>query len=213
MIGLHAGIAVGLYDDPLHASVIGKVVDVGGAEMGRDGVVDFLERHSKRSRLLAVDTQLHLRCGRQSFDINVLKHRALRGGGKQLVFRAHQLRIAALAAILQAKAEAAGIAEIVDRRRLQRGDFAVAQRSKGAVDVGDDRFGAGGRVPLRPILQRNKGLRGILALAEKAEAGQERHRVDAVALCQIVLNALDHAQRTRKRCFPGGVSKSVVMKP
>ena len=83
-------------------------------------------------------TSSHLRRGRQAFDINVLKHRALRGGGEQLVFRAHQFGIAALAAILQAEAEAAGIAEIVDRRRLQRGDFAVAQRREGAVDVGDD---------------------------------------------------------------------------
>ena len=144
MIGLHAGIAVGLHDDALHASAIGKVVDVSRAEIGRDGVVDLLEGHPKRGRLLAVDDQLHLRRGRQAFDINVLKHRALRGRGEQLVFRAHQFGIAALAAILQAEAEAAGIAEIVDRRRLQRGDFAVAQRRESAIDVGDDRSGGVG---------------------------------------------------------------------
>ena len=201
MIGLHAGIAIGLHDDPLHASAVGKVVDVSGAEIGRDGVVDLLEGHPERGRLLAVDDQLDLRRGRQSFDINVLKYCVLGGGGQQLVFRAHQLAITTLTAILQAETEAAGIAKVVDRRRLQRRDFAVAQRREAAVNVGDDRFGGVGRAPLRPVLQRDEGLCGILALTEKAKAGQERHGIDAFAFQQIVLHALDDLQRARKRRF------------
>ena len=39
-----------------------------------------------------------------------------------------------------------------------------------------------GVTALRPVLQRDERLRGILALAEKAEAGQERHGVDAKPL-------------------------------
>jgi hypothetical protein len=54
LAGLHAGIAVGLHDDPLHAPAVGKVVDVSGTEIGRDDIVDLLEGHPERGRLLAV---------------------------------------------------------------------------------------------------------------------------------------------------------------
>jgi hypothetical protein len=57
--------------------------------------------------------------------------------------------------------------------------------------------------PIRPVLQRDECLRGILALAEKAIAGQECHRVDTLALCQIVLDALDYLERAPKRCLRG----------
>ena len=192
--------AVGLHDHALHAPAVGEVVDVGGAEIGRDGVVDLLERDAQRRGLLAVDHQLDLRRGRKPLDIDVLQHRAPGGCRKQLVFRAHQLDIAALSAVLQAEAEAARIAEVVDRRRLQRRDLGVAERRKAAVDVGDDLLGAYRcRTALRPVLQRDERLRGVLALAEEAEAGQERHGVDARTLHQVVLDALDGFERARER--------------
>jgi hypothetical protein len=67
-------------------------------------------------------------------------------------------------------------------------------------------------MPLRPILQGDESLRGILPLAEKAIAGQECRRVDALALCQIVLDVLDHSS-VRGNDASGGVSTSAVMKP
>ena len=60
-----------------------------------------------------------------------------------------------------------------------------------AVDVGDDRGGGILRPALRPVLQRDEGLRGVHALAEEAEAGQERDVLDAGALAQIFFDLLD----------------------
>ena len=44
---------------------------------------------------------------------------------------------------------------------------------------------------LMPVLQRDEGLRGVHALAEEAEAGQERHVLDAGTLAQIFFDLLD----------------------
>ena len=191
-VRLHARGAVGLHDHALHAAAVREVVDVVRAEIGRDRVVDLLEGHAERRRLLAVDIQFDLRRGRQAFDIDILQDRAARGGREQLILRAHQFGIALLAAILQTEAEAGRIAEIVDRRRLQRRDLGVADRlAELLVDVGDDALGGIVRTALRPVLQRDEGLRRVHALAEEAEAGQERDLVDARALQQIFLGRLD----------------------
>ncbi len=156
-------IAVGLHDDPLHASAIGKVVDVAEPRLVEMVLLISSKVTPKRAGLLAVDDQIDLRRRRQSFDIDVLKHGALLGGGEQLVRGAHQLRIAPLAAILQAETEAAGIAEIVDRRRLQRRDFAVTNRGEVRLISATIASAAVSLdPPLRPVLQRDEGLRGIL---------------------------------------------------
>jgi hypothetical protein len=77
VVGLHAAGIVGLHDHALHAAAVGKVVDVGRAQIGRDGAVDVLEGHAERRGLLAIDDQLDLRRRRQSLDIDVLQDRAL----------------------------------------------------------------------------------------------------------------------------------------
>jgi hypothetical protein len=75
--------------------------------------------------LLAVDHEIdHARLG-QALDIDLLEHRTRIGLRDQLIGGAHQGRITLLAAVLKPEREARGVAEIVDRRRLQRGDLCV----------------------------------------------------------------------------------------
>src|SRR4030095_9889824 len=106
-------------------------------------------------------------------------------------------RITLLATVLQAEREAARIAEIVDRRRLQRRNLGVADRRRQiAGDVGDDGGRGGVLPPLRTVLPGDEGLRGVHALAEETEAGQERHVLHACALAQIFFDLLDRALGT-----------------
>jgi hypothetical protein len=46
----------------------------------------------------------------------------------------------------------------------------------------DDGFGRIAGAALRPVIQGDEGLRGVLSLAEETEAGQERDGVDTLAL-------------------------------
>ena len=184
VVGLHAPLVIGLDDDALHAAAVREVVDVGGAEVGGDRVVDILEGDAEGCGLFAVDHQLDLRRRRQSLDVHVLQHRASLGRCEQLVLCLHQCNVAALAAVLQAKAEAGRVAEIIDRRRLKRGDLRVLDRCECPVGVVHDCLGRVLRAALRPVLQRDEGLRGVLALAEEAETGEERDRVDPAAIEQ-----------------------------
>jgi len=101
--------------------------------------VDILEGDAERARLLAIDHEIDLRRRRQALDIDLLQNPARIGLGDQPVGGGNQRRIALLPAILQAKAEAGGIAEIIDRRRLQRGNPGIADRRQLPVDVGHDR--------------------------------------------------------------------------
>ena len=100
VVGLHAAGIVGLHDHALHAAAVGKVVDVGRAQIGRNGAVDVLEGHAERRGLLAVDDQFDLRRRRQSLDIDVLQDRALFRGGQELILRAHQRDISLLRPVL-----------------------------------------------------------------------------------------------------------------
>ncbi len=145
----------------------------------------------KRAGLLAVDHQVDLRRRRQALDIDLLQHAAGIGFGDQPVGGGDQRRIAFLAAVLQPEREARGVAEIVDWRRLQRRNFGVADRGQIAVDVGDDGRGGILRASFMPVLQRDEGLRGVHALAEETEAGQEGDVLDAGTIEQILLHGLD----------------------
>ena len=51
---VHAADAVGLHDHALHAAPVREVVDIGRAEIGRDGVVDVLEGDTEGAGLLAL---------------------------------------------------------------------------------------------------------------------------------------------------------------
>ena len=57
VIGLHAAGALRLDDDPLHAATVGKIVDVGRPEFGRDGIVDLLKGNTECRCLLAIDAR------------------------------------------------------------------------------------------------------------------------------------------------------------
>ena len=215
LVGVHAAGAVGLHDHALHPPAVREVVDVVRTEIGRDGLVDVLEGDAERAGLFAVDHQIDLRRLRQALDIDLLQHRAGIGFRDQAIGRRDQRRIAFLAAILQAEREAARIAEVVDWRRLQRRNPGVADRRQVAVDVGDDRGGGILRAPLMPVLQRDEGLRGIHALAEEAEAGEERDILDAGAVAQIFFDLLDRGfragiGRVRRRLHVGRDEPLVV---
>ena len=215
LVGVHAAGAVGLHDHALHPPAVREVVDVVRTEICRNRLVDVLEGDAECAGLFAVDHQIDLRRLRQALDIDLLQHRAGIGFRDQAIGRRDQRRIAFLAAVLQAEREARGIAEIVDRRRLQRRNPGVADRRQLAVDVGDDRGRGILRPPLRPVLQRNESLRGVHALAEEAEAGQERHVLDAGAVAEIFFHLLDRSFRAgiggvRRRLHVGGDEALVV---
>ncbi len=201
LVGLHARATIGLHHHALHAPAVREVVDVARAEIGRDGVVDLLEGDAERGRLLAVDVEPHLRRGRQSFNVHVLQDRAALRRGEQLILGLHQLVVAALSAVLQTEAEARRVAEVVDRRRLKRGNLRVVDRAHLLIDIGDDLLSAVVRAALRPVLQRDERLRGVLALPQEAEAGEEGHVLDAGALQQILLDRLHRVERTIERRF------------
>src|SRR3954467_12495929 len=128
---------------------VGKVVDVVRAEIGRNGLVDVLKGDAERAGLFAVDHQIDLRRRRQALDIDFLQHTAGIGFRDQLIGGGAQRRIALLAAVLQPEREAARIAEIVDRRRLQRRNLGVADRREVAGYGGD---ACGGGSPGSPSL-------------------------------------------------------------
>ncbi len=128
VVRIHPAGAVDLHDHTLHAAAIGEVVDVVRPEIGRNRAVDVGERHAERSRLFAIDQKLHQWRFRQAFGIDVLQHAASLRRRKQLILRLHQRTVTLLAAVLQTETESAGIAEVVDRRRLQRRDLGVADR-------------------------------------------------------------------------------------
>ena len=66
--------------------------------------------------------------------------------------------------------------------------LASAMVDKLSVDVRNDGFGRIVRTAFGPVLERHEGLRRVLALAEKAESGEERNLVDAFALSEEVLD-------------------------
>ena len=183
-------------DDALHAPAIGKIVDVIRAEIGRDRIVDILEGDAERTRFLAIDRQVDLRRGRQTFDINVLQNRTRIGVGNEFFGRLNQRGESLLRTILQTEREARRIAEIVDRRRLKRRNLGVAQACEFAIHISDDRCGRVVRSALGPILERDESLRGVHALPEEAEAGQEGDVADASTLLKIFLDAFDRTQRS-----------------
>src|SRR6202000_2051570 len=112
-------------------------------------------------------------------------------------------------------AEAGGVAEVVDRRRLQRRYPGVTDRGQIPVDVGDDRCGGILFGTLRPVLERNESLRRVHALAEKTEAGQERDVFDTGALRQIFFHFFDRrlgagVGRIRRGLYVGGDKALIV---
>jgi hypothetical protein len=152
LAGVHAAAAIGLHDHALHPAAIGEVVDIIGAEIGRDRVVDVLEGDTECAGFFAIYHKIDLRRRRQALDIDLLQDVARVGFADQPLGRGVQGGKTFLATILKPETETGGVAEIVDRRRLQRRYPGIADRREILVDVSHDRGRGILLRTLRPVL-------------------------------------------------------------
>ena len=200
IFGLHARRRIRLHQHALHATLVREVVDIGRAERDGDGRVDGIEAHAERAGAVAVDDELQLRRIFQPVGAHLRQNLALRRHAQELIARGHQRVVPIAAAVLQAEGEARRGAEFGNRRRTERKDEGVAdahQRAERAT--GDGLHAVGGAGALRPILQRDKRQRRVLALTREAEAEHADHALHFGLLEHVAFDLFHHRERALLR--------------
>ena len=104
--------------------------------------------------------------------------------------------------ILQAEGKAGGVAQFRNRRRVQREDDRIAnaaeQRTKGTADHGIRSLILA--LALAPVLERGEHDTGVRPVAREAETLNGNNVLDRLFMLVVVLDLLDHFQRTVGRC-------------
>ncbi len=188
-----------LHDHLTHPTFIDEVVDVVRAERNRQRRVDAGHGDAERLGLLAVDIDLQLRRVFLAFRAHAHQHRALGRHAQHHVARFHQLGVALAGAVLQAEVKARGVAQLGNRRRVEREDDRVLDERQRAEGTAHQRLrGLAVAGALLPVLQAYERDTAVLAAAEEGEARHRDHLVNHLAflLQVVVLDLLEHADGT-----------------
>jgi len=165
---------VGLQVDLEIAAEQRHVVHVERAEVDLQRVEHLVERHAHRLRLAPVDRHEKLRRTRSLRCEEADEARLLAANGDRGVGRLLQRHRSYIAAVLDLKLEAAGVAQAVDRRRAEDADLGVLDGREPRAELGGDLVGRPAVAFLKTV-QNHEHRSQVRAVG----VGQERHSLDA----------------------------------
>ena len=125
---------------------------------------------------------MQLRRGRLVFGSDIGQRLALRSHAEQLVARVGQRIAAQTGAVLQLHRETAGLAERLDRGRLDRESQRIVEPHERPHGLAHKPLGRTlGSATLAPVLERREHHRVVLTLAEETETAHHDHAFDFLA--------------------------------
>ncbi|MNE29930.1 hypothetical protein D3C80_1234270 [compost metagenome] len=165
ILHLQARAVVGLNDHALHAPGARIVVDVGRAEVCRDGIVDVGEGDAERVGLLAVDHQQHLGRIGKTFHAHARHDLALCSLRHQVARCFSERRLPEATAVLKTERETSSGAETFDRRRRQGEGCRILQCEELHIGAVGDFLDGIAFTAFRPVLHGDEGQSGVRAIA------------------------------------------------
>jgi len=187
---------IGLHINALHPAAIDEIIDVAAAPGGCQHIVDIALGQPQNGQFFGIDIDLELWRIFQRGGAHACKLRVFLRSGQQLIAQLQKARARQPAAIEQFKGEAVGLAKAANGRRRHRQHPRIADGGKLLVGPPDNCIGAVyGARPIAPRRQIDEALRGIFALARKAEAGHDEGEGDIVLLVteEIILHLFHRA--------------------